>query len=67
MGILFLSVLALRVIFGQNSVLMTLSQPLTLSDLSTEDPYNSSQLPDFLFVFGIFNQIWATLAYFKYI
>ena len=59
---MFLSVLALR---GQNSVLMTLSQPLALSDLSTGDPYNSSLLLDFVFVFGIFNQIRATFAYFK--
>ena len=37
-GILYRSVLALRVIFDQNSVLVTLSQPLGLSDLSTGDP-----------------------------
>ena len=37
-GILYRSVLALRVIFDQNSVLVTLSQPLALSDLSTGDP-----------------------------
>ena len=37
-GILYRSVPALRVIFDQNSVLVTLSQPLGLSDLSTGDP-----------------------------
>ena len=48
-GIWFLSVLALRVIFGQKSVLMTLSQPLALSNLSTWDSYSFSKFPDFAF------------------
>ena len=65
MGIWFLSVLALRVIFGRKSVLMTLSQPLALSNLSTWDSYSFSKFPDFWVNFGISNQIKVNFGYFE--
>ena len=65
-GIWFLSVLALRVIFGRKSVLMTLSQPLALSNLSTWDSYSFSKFPDFWVNFGISNQIKVIFGYFEH-
>ena len=65
-GIWFLSVLALRVIFGQKSVLMTLSLPLALSNLSTWDSYSLSKFPDFWVNFGISNQITVIFGYFEH-
>ena len=64
-GIWFLSILALRVIFGRKSVLMTLSQPLALSNLNTWDSYSFSKFPDFRFNFGISNQIKVIFGYFE--
>ena len=64
-GIWFLSVLVLRVIFGRKSVLITLSQPLALSNLNTWDSYSFSKFPDFLVNFGIYNQITVIFGYFE--
>ena len=65
-GIWFLSVLALRVIFGQKSVLMTLSQPLDLSNFSTWESYSFNKFPDFRVNFGISNQIKVIFDYFEH-
>ena len=65
-GILFLSVLALRVIFGQKLVLMTLSKPLALSNLSKRDSYSLSRFPGFWVNLGIFNQIRVIFDYFEH-
>ena len=61
-GIWFLSVLALRVIFGWKSVLMTLSQPLALSNLSTWDSYSFSEFPDFGLILAILTKLRWYLA-----
>ena len=64
-GIWFLSVLALRVIFGRKSVLNTLSKPLALSNLSTWHSYSFSKVLEFWVNFGISNQITVLFGYFE--